>query len=104
MKRRQLLAMSSALPLAHLASGLEASPAGMTGAHAIDARSASTEIEDEQRTAWYRQAKFGMFVHWGPYSVASVEASWPIMRPSKEFSHHGAGVSILPGAIQSHSF
>jgi len=36
-------------------------------------------------TAWYREAKFGMFIHWGPYSVASVEASWPIMRPSKEF-------------------
>src|SRR5512146_268791 len=33
------------------------------------------------RTAWYRQAKFGMFIHWGPYSQASVEASWPIMVP-----------------------
>ncbi len=33
------------------------------------------------RTAWYRQAKFGMFIHWGPYSLASVEASWPIMVP-----------------------
>ena len=22
-----------------------------------------------------------MFIHWGPYSQASVEASWPIMRP-----------------------
>jgi alpha-L-fucosidase len=33
------------------------------------------------RTAWYRNAKFGMFIHWGPYSLASVEASWPIMRP-----------------------
>ncbi len=22
-----------------------------------------------------------MFIHWGPYSVASVEASWPIMQP-----------------------
>ena len=32
-------------------------------------------------TSWYRQAKFGMFIHWGPYSQASVEASWPIMRP-----------------------
>jgi len=30
---------------------------------------------------WYREAKFGMFIHWGPYSVASVEASWPIMVP-----------------------
>src|SRR5581483_1975610 len=42
--------------------------------------------QTDQRTAWYREAKFGMFIHWGPYSVASVEASWPIMRPSKEFA------------------
>ncbi len=35
----------------------------------------------DDRTAWYRNAKFGMFIHWGPYSLASVEASWPIMRP-----------------------
>ena len=27
-------------------------------------------------------ARFGMFIHWGPYSVAGVEASWPIMRPN----------------------
>jgi alpha-L-fucosidase len=35
----------------------------------------------EERTASYRDAKFGMFIHWGPYSLASIEASWPIMRP-----------------------
>lgn len=40
---------------------------------------------EDQRTAWYRNAKFGMFIHWGPYSLASVEASWPIMRPSAKF-------------------
>jgi alpha-L-fucosidase len=34
------------------------------------------------RTHWYRDAKFGMFIHWGPYSHASVEASWPIMAPT----------------------
>src|SRR3982751_6387048 len=37
--------------------------------------------ETDNRTAWYRRAKFGMFIHWGPYSLASVEASWPIMTP-----------------------
>jgi alpha-L-fucosidase len=37
--------------------------------------------EDERR-AWYRNAKFGMFIHRGPYSLASVEASWPIMKPA----------------------
>jgi alpha-L-fucosidase len=36
----------------------------------------------DNRTAWYRAAKFGMFIHWGPYSLASVEASWPIMVPT----------------------
>ncbi|MEO8660446.1 MAG: alpha-L-fucosidase, partial [Bryobacteraceae bacterium] len=36
---------------------------------------------EAKRTEWYRDAKFGMFIHWGPYSLASVEASWPIMVP-----------------------
>jgi alpha-L-fucosidase len=34
----------------------------------------------------YSNWKFGMFIHWGPYSLASVEASWPIMKPSSEFA------------------
>jgi alpha-L-fucosidase len=38
-------------------------------------------LPEDERTAWYRDAKFGMFIHWGPYSLASVEASWPIMTP-----------------------
>ena len=33
------------------------------------------------RMAWYLDAKFGMFIHWGVYTVAEVEASWPIMAP-----------------------
>lgn len=43
---------------------------------------ASASVFEDERTAWYRNAKFGMFIHWGPYSLASVEASWPIMRPT----------------------
>lgn len=31
----------------------------------------------------YFEYKFGMFIHWGPYSLASVEASWPIMTPQR---------------------
>ena len=41
----------------------------------------TSSFQEDERTAWYRAAKFGMFVHWGPYSLASVEASWPIMVP-----------------------
>lgn len=33
------------------------------------------------RLDWYQEAKFGLFIHWGAYSVAEVEASWPIMTP-----------------------
>ncbi len=36
-----------------------------------------------QRLKAFNDAKFGMFIHWGPYSLASVEASWPIMTPGK---------------------
>jgi alpha-L-fucosidase len=35
----------------------------------------------ESRLEWYKEAKFGLFIHWGPYAVAEVEASWPIMAP-----------------------
>jgi alpha-L-fucosidase len=41
---------------------------------------------EAQRTFWFKQAKFGMFIHWGPYSLASVEASWPIMRPAAHWN------------------
>ena len=30
---------------------------------------------------WYLNAHFGLFIHWGAYSVGGVEASWPIMTP-----------------------
>jgi alpha-L-fucosidase len=36
------------------------------------------------RMSWFHEAKFGMFIHWGPYSVAGVEASWSILRPKNK--------------------
>ena len=57
---------------------------------------AGAEKEEAQRTAWYREAKFGMFIHWGPYSLASVEASWPIMEPESHWSiSEGEYVSLF---------
>ncbi len=60
--------------------------------------------ESDQRTAWYREAKFGMFIHWGPYSLASVEASWPIMRPSSQFPISEAAYRALPGKFNPAHF
>ena len=50
--------------------------------------------KDHQRLAWYQQAKFGLFIHWGAYSVAGVEASWPIMAPELSAAMFGTQISI----------
>ena len=40
----------------------------------------------QQRMDWWLDARFGMFIHWDPSSLASVEISWPIMRPSPKWN------------------
>ena len=40
-----------------------------------------TMVNNPERLAWYKDSRFGLFIHWGAYSVAGVEASWPIMAP-----------------------
>src|SRR5713101_8457401 len=57
--------------------------AAMAGSLPLLMPTAFASIFSDERTAWYRNAKFGMFIHWGPYSLASVEASWPIMPPEQ---------------------
>ena len=42
---------------------------------------ASAGFTPDPRLAWWTRSRFGLFVHWGPYSIAGVEASWPIMEP-----------------------
>jgi len=31
---------------------------------------------DEARLAWWREARFGMFIHWGPVSLKGTEIGW----------------------------
>ena len=51
--------------------------------HVLAASGPATDATQLQRQKRFNDLKFGMFIHWGPYSVASVEASWPIMTPGK---------------------
>jgi CubicO group peptidase (beta-lactamase class C family)/alpha-L-fucosidase len=32
--------------------------------------------EQQQRLQWWREARFGMFIHWGPISLKGTEISW----------------------------
>jgi len=35
-----------------------------------------TKAQREARMAWWREARFGMFIHWGPVSLKETEISW----------------------------
>jgi len=60
MKTKQLV-MAAALALATLA------PAATAQTNPTD--KAETKEQRDARMAWWREAKFGMFIHWGVYSV-----------------------------------
>lgn len=36
----------------------------------------SQEISKEERLAWFKDAKLGIFIHWGIYSVDGIDESW----------------------------
>jgi len=33
----------------------------------------------EERLQWFRNAKFGLFIHWGPAAISGEEISWSMM-------------------------
>ena len=41
---------------------------------------------------WFKDAKFGIFIHWGVYSVPAFGSEWypreMYLKDSKEFKHH----------------
>jgi len=59
--------------------------------------------ESDERLNRFNEAKFGMFIHWGPYSLASVEASWPIMGQSR-WGISEADYRQLPGRFNPVKF
>jgi alpha-L-fucosidase len=57
-------------------------------------RSDWTSLEKYRSPAWYDDAKFGIFIHWGVYSVPAFGSEWysrnMYQQGSKEFAHHVA--------------
>ena len=49
-------------------------------------------LEKYQIPDWFRDAKFGIFIHWGVYSVPAFESEWyprnMYLKDSKEYEHH----------------
>ncbi len=47
---------------------------------------AETPSQRDARLAWWREARFGMFVHWGPSSLSGKEISWSRIGHPHDFS------------------
>ena len=40
------------------------------------ALASETPQQKSERIRWWREARFGMFIHWGPVSLKGTEISW----------------------------
>ena len=72
MKTKLLAALLAATLIpAHAATSTNSAPAeGVTvDDSAVKGRSAETSDQHDARMAWWREAKFGLFIHWGVYAV-----------------------------------
>jgi len=56
----------------------QAAPSELSQGAAVPAPStaAETKAQREVRMGWWREARFGMFIHWGPVSLTGLEISW----------------------------
>lgn len=67
--------VSRALSLAVLTAALLSHGAAYSGEEA-PGQPVETEEQKEARMAWWRDAKFGLFIHWGPVSLKGTEIGW----------------------------
>ncbi|MCB0105187.1 MAG: alpha-L-fucosidase, partial [Caldilineaceae bacterium] len=35
-----------------------------------------SDQQQENRLQWWREARFGLFIHWGPVSLVGTEIGW----------------------------
>ncbi len=54
----------------------------------VVAKVGETPAQREARTAWWREARYGMFIHWDMSSMAGTEISWS-RKGSKPLDNHG---------------
>jgi hypothetical protein len=92
---RRLMLILSALfcNAARLASAAEPGTNLTTTTPAPVSATPSTDPAREARLAWWREAKFGMFIHWGVYSALAGE--WKGV-PVKGYSEHIMRLAKIP--------
>ena len=54
-----------------------------------------TTSAKEARIAAFRDDHLGMFIHWGPYSIRGIEASWPLFRGTVPWAEYEAMADVF---------
>jgi alpha-L-fucosidase len=52
--------------------------------------------QNEERLQWWREARFGMFIHWGPVSLKGTELSWSRDAPRRGIDGVNGGKGEIP--------
>jgi alpha-L-fucosidase len=60
-----------------------------TSAGAVESVSSETPQERTARLAWWRESRFGMFIHWGPVSLKETEISWSRANSNSKCPNNG---------------
>jgi alpha-L-fucosidase len=74
----KLLVLSMMLCIVGIHRVSAAEPQARTTDELIEALSGpnATVVREERLSQWFRDAKFGLFLHWGPASISGAEISW----------------------------
>src|ERR1022692_2207862 len=65
--------------------------------HAVEARSTAAAAgapPAAQRLEWWREARFGMFIHWGPVSLKGTEIGWSRDGERRGYKSHGTEIPV----------
>ncbi len=63
---------------------------GWAGYAAAEQAKSETSEQREARIGWWRQARFGLFIHWGPVSLKGTEISWSRANSNPKCPNRGA--------------
>ncbi len=55
---------------------------------------AQKQLSDEERMQWWKEAKFGMFIHWGISSIWGGNYDGKKIKGNSEWIMHGAEISM----------
>lgn len=67
--------------------------------HQINAQNQQPDDQDEPKMEWFRDAKLGIFIHWGIYAVDGVSESWAFFN---NYISHSDYMNQLNGFTAAH--